>query len=130
MRTVLVPLLAALFLIGCDSVSSEDADLDGKWYLRRDATNQKVYALDIEKSNGNLRGDAERLLSAPDSVTTTAKLTGLIDAGDVRMTIVHSSSDTAQFNGYFTSDDEPGYAVEGNLRFNGVSKGKHYLQRR
>jgi len=130
MRTVLVPLLAALFLIGCDSVSSEDADLDGKWYLRRDATNQKVYALDIEKSNGNLQGDAERLMAAPDSVSTTAELTGVIDADEIRMTIVHSSSDTAQFNGYFTSDDEPEYAVEGNLRFNGVSKGKHYLQRR
>ena len=130
MRSILVTLLAALFLIGCDAVSSEDADLDGKWYLRRDATNQKIYALDIEKSGENLRGDAERLMAAPDSVSISAELTGVIDADEVRMTIVHSSSDTAQFNGYFTSDGEPGYAIEGNFRFNGVSNGTHYLQRR
>lgn len=130
MRTVLVPLFAALLLIGCDSISSEDADLDGEWYLRRDATNQKVYALDIDQSGEDLRGDAELLLSAPDSVAPTAELTGRIDAGDVRMTIIHPSQDTAHFDGYFTSDDEPGYAVEGALRFNDVSNGPHYLQRR
>lgn len=130
MRSVLVTLFAALVLVGCDAVSSEDAALDGEWYLRRDATNQKVYALDIEKSDGTLQGDAERLAAAPDSVSMTAELTGRIDGEDVRMTIVHSSPDTAQFDGYFTSDDEPGYAVEGELRFNGVSNGKHYLQRR
>lgn len=130
MRTVLATLFAALVLVGCDAISSENADLDGTWYLRRDATNQKVYALDVDQSGGDLQGDAELLLSAPDSVATTAALTGRIDGKDVRMTIVHSSSDTAQFDGYFTSDDEPGYAVEGDLRLNGVSNGIHYLQRR
>lgn len=123
-------MFAALFLVGCDAVNSAKADLGGEWFLRRDATNQKVYALAIKQSDADLRGDAEFLMSAPDTISTTAHLTGVIDADAVRMTIVHPSGDTAQFDGHFTSDNEPGYAVEGALRFNGVPNGAHYLQRR
>jgi len=129
MRPLLLSLFVALLVGGCDTVSSENAQLSGDWLLRRADINQRVYRLDITQSGRSLEGDAEPLMGAPDSLSATGQLTGVIDGGDVRFTIAHPPADTVQFDGVFTSDDEPGYAVEGDLRVNGVAEGRHYLQR-